>query len=90
MVISFQKDIRPLFRPKDIACMDAMGVLLGDYDYMSDPAGNDIYRDHANARTVLCHLSPNQCTPRMPMGGPYWSEQQLATFDQWMTDGFQP
>jgi hypothetical protein len=90
MATSFQLDVRPLFRDHDISCMAAYDILLSDYAYMSNPAGDDTYPDHANAQNVLCHLRPNACTPRMPMNGPYWSDQQLALFAQWMQDGYAP
>lgn len=35
--VSFAKDIRPLFRPVDIAHMKPLGVVLDDYNYISDP-----------------------------------------------------
>jgi len=90
MTASYAADIRPLFRTKDINCMSGFGVLLDDHGYMSDPAGDGIYPDHAHARKVLCYLSPDACEPRMPFGGPYWSDAQLALFQRWMDDGFQP
>ena len=90
MTISFQSEIRPLFRGKDIACMQKFGVALGDYAYMSDAVGDADYPDHAHARRVFCHLLADSCEPRMPMNGPYWSDDQLALFNQWMTDGFAP
>jgi hypothetical protein len=37
-LVSFATDIKPLFRPVDIAHMSPHGVKLDDYDYMSDPA----------------------------------------------------
>lgn len=90
MTTSYENDIKPLFRPRDISCMSDYGVLLDDYGYMSDAQGNATYPDHAHARQVLCYLLPNACTPRMPMRGPYWSEAQLALYQQWMDDGFLP
>lgn len=90
MTISYATDIRPLFRSRDISCMRGYEVLLDDYGYMSDPTGNETYPDHAHARNVFCYLSPNACRPRMPFGGPYWSDVQLALYQQWMDDGFLP
>ena len=89
MSVSFASDILPLFRTNDVSCMARYGVSLNDYTYMSDPAGDDTFADHANARHVNAHLTGDE-TPRMPMGGPYWSSTQLALFAQWMTDGFLP
>jgi len=89
MATSFANDVEPLFQPGDIACMARYGVALGTYAYMSDPAGSDDFPDHANACNVLAHLT-GASLPRMPMGGPYWPDQQIALFQQWMNDGFAP
>ena len=86
MPVSFNKDIKPLFRDIDIAHMKRRGVKLDDYKYMSDPAN-----DHQNAQKVQDALSPqNGDPPAMPPGGPYWTREQLALFAQWRTDGYQP
>jgi hypothetical protein len=87
MPVWFAQDIQPLFTVRDIACMQRQHVRLDDYGYMSDPAGNDDFPDHANAREVYAHLA-GTAEPRMPLGGPYWSDDQLKLFAQWMTDGF--
>lgn len=88
---SFANDIRPLFRPQDIGCMKPLphGVLLDDFAYMSDPTGDGVFPDHANARHVFARLSGDE-RPRMPKGGPFWDAPGLAKFAQWMTDGFNP
>jgi hypothetical protein len=84
--VSFARDIKPLFRPIDIAHMGPFGVKLDDYNYMSDPANN-----YQNAEQVQENLSPqNGDAPAMPPGGPYWTPEQLATFAKWRTDGYQP
>jgi hypothetical protein len=84
-VVSFEKDIKPMFRPVDIAHMKPMGVKLDDYGYMSDPNGN-----YANAAQVQDTLSPqNGGKPTMPPGGPYWTAEQLAQFAKWRSDGYQ-
>jgi hypothetical protein len=75
--VSFQANILPLFRPQDIACMKNMGVLLNDYAYMSQPE---------NAQNVYDHLKENGATPRMPLGGPYWTPEHLGLFQTWMTE----
>jgi hypothetical protein len=74
--VSFQKDILPLFRQQDIDCMSGMGVLLNDYNFMSQPD---------NAQNVYDHLT-GTATPQMPLGGPFWSADQLALFNTWMTE----
>lgn len=78
--ISFERDIRPLFRPVDIKHMSAMDVLLDEYSYMSDVQ---------NAQAVYEYLNGKQ-QPQMPPGGPFWSDEQLNLFAQWMEQGRQP
>ena len=80
--VSFSADIKPFFRPIDIAHMKPFGVRLDDYTYMSDP-------DHASR--VFATLSPHDGEPpSMPPGGPYWTSAQLALFEQWQNEGYQP
>lgn len=81
MAVSFSKDIKPLFRPMDVEHMHVYGVPLDDYAYMSDAAN-----DHQNAQAVLRTLIEKT----MPPGGPFWSQEQLDLFQQWMADGYQP
>ena len=84
-LVSFAADIKPLFRPLDIAHMSPHGK-LDDYTYMSDPANN-----HGNAEAVQQTVSPQGGRPpSMPPGGPYWTEEQVALFAKWRTDGYQP
>ena len=78
--ISFEQHIKPLFRPMDIECMRSRNVFLIDYDYMKDPG---------NAQDVLDMLQPTGY-PRMPFGGPYWSQESLNLFQQWIDQGRQP
>lgn len=82
--VSFARDIVPLFRPVDIANMLEFEVRLGDYSYMADPSGN-----HRNARRIGAYLSGAR-QPRMPLGGPFWTDAQLQLFERWMNEGFQP
>jgi hypothetical protein len=80
--VSFEADILPLFRPKDINCMSSKVVMLDSYDYMSQPD---------NAQDVYDHLT-GTTPPRMPLGGPFWTAEQLDLFQRWMTETppFQP
>ena len=79
--VSFECDIRPLFRAVDISHMKSHGIKLDDYTSMSDPD---------NANKVLGTLSPHEGDPpSMPPGGPYWTADQLALFAQWQKDGYQ-
>lgn len=82
--VSFAKDIRPLFRDVDKQCMSRVGVLLDDYRYMCDPVNN-----HENAQAVYDSLT-GKTTPRMPKGGPFWTQAQLDLYAKWMADGYQP
>jgi len=74
--VSYKTDILPLFRAKDIACMTPRGILLNDYAYMSQPA---------NAQNVLDHLTGDS-QPQMPLGGPFWTADQISLFKTWMTE----
>ncbi len=78
--LSFARDIRPLFREIDIAHMSPMAVLLDDYAYMSNPD---------NATLVYEYLDGTK-QPRMPIRGPYWSDEQLKLYSDWMAGGRQP
>jgi hypothetical protein len=79
MPVSFNNDIKPLFRSIDIEHMKSYGVVLDDYAYMSDGAS-----DHANARAVLSTLTKKT----MPPGGPFWPQNLLDLFAKWMSDGY--
>jgi hypothetical protein len=82
--VSFARDVRPLFRPIDVAHMLPYGVKLADYEYMADPEDG-----HAHARTIGDFLSGKR-QPRMPIAGPFWTGEQLALYERWMSDGFRP
>ena len=79
--ISFARDIKPMFRPIDVAHMSKHNILLDDYTYMSDPLN-----DHSNAEAVENSLVQKT----MPPGGPYWSAEQVDLYRQWRSDGYQP
>lgn len=85
--VSFAKDILPLFRHGDVACMARFGVSLNEFGYMSDATGDHSFADHANARNVYARLT-GAAKPQMPKGGPFWSDAQLQLLNQWMSDGF--
>jgi hypothetical protein len=89
-MVSYAADIRPLFDARDVACMRRKGVMLGDYGWMSDPAPGDGYDDHAHSRMVFDFVRPDGKEPRMPLGGPYWEDEQVALYQRWMDEGFQP
>ena len=83
--VSFAKQIAPLFRTMDVQCMRARGVYLKNYEYMK---GGDNPGDNANA--VLDKLKPDAEPPRMPDGGPYWTDANIQLFQKWINDGLQP
>ena len=88
--VTFYGDIVPLFRPMDVQCMrnpNVGPVLLLNYQWMSDPTGNGTYPDHANANNVLDHLT-GDALPQMPLGGPYWAQDNIDLFKSWMQGGF--
>jgi len=78
--LSFEHDIRPMFRDVDVDHMDAMGVMLADHAWMSNPE---------NAKKVFDFLSGDE-EPRMPPGGPYWTEEQLKRLSDWIEGGYGP
>ena len=81
---SFSRDILPLFRPIDVEHMRAFNVWLDDYTYMADAANH-----HQHARDVYEYLAGIQ-QPQMPIGGPFWTADQLALYERWMNEGFPP
>jgi hypothetical protein len=78
--VSFERDIRPMFRDVDVDHMEGMGVLLADHVWMSEPE---------NAKSVYDFLTGDE-EPRMPPGGPYWDEKQLKLLSDWIEGGYQP
>jgi ADP-heptose:LPS heptosyltransferase len=85
-LVSFATDIKPLFRPVDIAHMKGYGVKLDDYIYMSNP--DNSYQNAQDVEDTL--TSKGGDLPSMPPGGPYWTADQLALFAKWRSDGYQP
>lgn len=82
MALSFQHDVLPLFdRQTDIPHMAALGVMLADYAYMSNPK---------NAQRVLKSVDGTM-SPRMPPppAAP-WDPVKIDVLKQWLADGLQP
>ncbi|TPI13059.1 hypothetical protein FJW06_15520 [Mesorhizobium sp. B4-1-3] len=88
-MVSFAADIKPLFDQGDIDCMTPQGVILDDYAYMSNKGGDAKYDDHANASHVYARLAGDE-KPRMPKGGPFWTQDKLDLFKKWMDEGYAP
>ena len=87
MALSFAQDVLPLFRPADRQCMAGFGVLLADYVYMSNPAGDATYSDHANARHVLARVDGTEL-PRMPPGAAAaWDQAKIDLLRSWIDEG---
>jgi hypothetical protein len=80
VAVSFARDIVPLFRPMDIQCMKGRNVFLIDYQFMSTPD---------NAAMVKSYLTGDS-TPRMPYGGPYWSDDSIQLLQSWIDGGYKP
>lgn len=74
--ISFEADIRPLFREVDIEHMRPMDVLLDDYQYMSQRANAELVHDFLSGKKQ----------PQMPPDDP-WSVEQVELFARWMQAG---
>lgn len=86
---SYINDIYPLL--KDQAdCMIARGWMLDRPEFMCDPTGGHGFADHYHARKTYDRLSTDNPLKKMPKGGPFWREDQLALFQSWMEEGFQP
>lgn len=71
MALSFEQDIRPLFRRGDIACMLPFGF---DLSKLGD------VRMHA--ADIYARLADKS----MPEDGA-WSDENIAKFRQWMDEG---
>jgi hypothetical protein len=85
MATAYATDIRPKFRPQDVACMTPRHILIGDQGWMCGAAASFGYPDHGNARHVFDQLSGGT----MPPDGA-WSQAWLDTYSAWMAEGFQP
>jgi len=89
MSTSFATDVAPLFAPNDTRCMNAQGVQLTDFAYMSSAVGDGDFPDHANARHVLARVKGDE-VPRMPPGAAPWGADKIATLQSWIDGGFLP
>jgi hypothetical protein len=73
MTLSYAKDIRPLFREGDIACMKRGGVELAEAAWMCVPA---------NAHKVYGAVSSGKMPPDAP-----WPAARVSLYKQWMDEG---
>jgi hypothetical protein len=74
MALSFDTDIRPLFRDGDIECMRNAGIKLDDPAWMCVPA---------NAQSVYSQVSAGHMPPDAP-----WSADRVSQFKKWMDAGY--
>lgn len=81
----FAADILPRFRPGDISCMRRHRVRLGEFGWMTDPAGDAAYPEHAHAHHVYARLADGTMPPEAP-----WPAAAVALFKSWMDLGYQP
>jgi hypothetical protein len=79
MTVSFAQDILPLFTEMDIAHMKGFGVLLDNFDYMTDPAHAQKVLDAVSARAM----------PPSSSGEPPWSPDSVQLFRDWIAAGYQ-
>lgn len=80
MTVSFETDILPLFTSVDVEHMRALGALLDDYSFMSQPD---------NAAKAYERLA-NGSMPPSDSGEPRWSEEKVQQFKEWMDGGYAP
>jgi hypothetical protein len=73
-MLSFARDIRPLFTQEDIEHMLGVdpSLNLGSYDSVK-----------AHASIIYRRLSRGEMPPGMP-----WPQEQVDTFQQWMDDQY--
>src|SRR5262249_36667883 len=71
--LSFSRDIEPLFRDQDVACMTPRHIPLRNASWMCTPA---------NAARVYSRLFDKT----MPKDGP-WPPERIALFKSWMDQG---
>jgi|GraSoiStandDraft_46_1057282.scaffolds.fasta_scaffold802143_2 hypothetical protein len=76
MAVSFAQDIAPMFKPFDVNMAWRFG--LTTYDDVK-----------ANAALIYSRMT-NGSSPMPPPPYPPFTAEQVALFNQWMLDGYQP
>ncbi len=71
-MVSFAKDIRPLFTDEDVEHMREFDIDLSDYDSVK-----------AHADEIHERLADGSMPPDSP-----WPESDVARFKEWMDGGF--
>jgi hypothetical protein len=74
---SFARDIRPLFRPKDIKHMADLLLDLSEYEAA-----------RAEAQTILERVSGTVGRPMPPPPDQRWTKVQIELFERWIAEGF--
>jgi hypothetical protein len=77
--VYFRNDILPLFRKRDIDAMKrSHGVDISNY--------TDLMNQNKAELVLQCYMQ--QAEPKLPIGGPEWSDYLKQEFDKWLhTDG---
>ena len=82
---SFARDIRPLFRPKDIDHMNDQGLDLRTHESVADTDPVD------NAKAILERVRAGPRDGQMPpVNDQRWTAAQTALFERWMAEGRLP
>ena len=74
---SFARDIRPLFRAKDIEHMVNLGVDLSRYEAV-----------RGSAQSILQRVSGTGGRPMPPPPDQRWTKVQIELFERWIAEGF--
>jgi Ferritin-like len=84
---SFKRDIRPLFRPKDVRHMkNLVGSRMVDLGSLDGASG---VREKAELiKTRVESPSPGSQMPKPP--DPHWTKAQIELFKRWMAENFPP
>jgi hypothetical protein len=81
VTLSFERDIRPLFRDvPDVACMAARNLDLTSFDQVSR------LRAVGGALDIFRRVEDGN----MPKGGPQWTDPMVITFGLWIKQGMKP
>lgn len=79
---SFATHIRPKFRQGDIGFMARLGFRMADVGWMTDPAGDETYPDHAHARRLFDAIKNGVMPP-----DEQWPEGWVDLYARWIHSG---
>lgn len=81
VTLSFDRDIKPLFRPDpDVTHMAARGLDLTSFDQVSR------LKAVGGALDIFRRVDSGD----MPIGGPQWTRPMVITFALWIKQGMMP